>query len=491
VSTLPPASAICRERTHRRPGGPLLLSLLLPVALAGPPAPAPSAAPERVEYSDASEQLLAEQPFSVHARVVTLDNGLRVVVEHQDRTDQLAVHLHVGVGSRDEAPGEHGLAHLFEHLMYEGSRNAPGNAYDTLVTEAGGQNNAYTTHDETAYHAVVPSGALERMLFLESDRLGFLAEGITDKAVNNQIDVVLQEREQSYATVHGKDLDTLQQLLYPPEHPYHRPVIGTEADVRGFTVDTARAFHRRFYRPSNVVLVIVGPVEPDHVIERVKHWFSDVPDRSVTPRARPTELPHHATTQRGLLADNVDDFTVYLAWYGVPLGHPDEAALVVASYLLSDGRGTRIDRHYYRKGWVTDSDTRSWSSELDGEFFVSMSSDKPRVGRLERILRREVRGLIRRPPTPAELDRAKRRIRSTLLDRLEDPADRAEVLVDCVRLTDDPDCTARDWERVRQVSADDVVRALERLGEPSAMLLVAPSSQATDLDDDLEYVEPM
>ena len=434
-----------------------MLTLLL--ALSGTPA--------RADDSD---------PFAVDATVVTLDNGLRVVVERQDRTDTLAVHLHVGVGSRDEIDGQRGLAHLFEHLMFEGSAHARGNAYDELVTQAGGDNNAATNQDETTYYATVPSGALERMLFLESDRLGFLGAGITDEAVSNQIDVVLQEREQSYAAVHGQDLTVLELLLFPEDHPYHRQAIGTVQDVQGFTVDGARAFHRTWYVPGNAVLGLVGNIDPEHAIERARHWFSDVPAAPSPERAAPGSLPHHATTQRGALPGNVDDFTVYLGWYGAPLGDEHEAALVVASFLLSDGRGTRLDRHYYRKDWVTDSDAQHWASELDGEFIVALSSDKPRLARLERMAVREVQRLIDRPPTADELGRAKARIRSLLLRQLERPSDRAEALVDCVRLTGGTDCARQDWERVQAVTADDVVAALSELGEaPIASLWVVPS----------------
>lgn len=422
-----------------------------------------------------------------------MDNGLRVVIERQDRTDQLALHMHVGVGSRDEVEGQRGLAHLFEHLMYEGSRNAPGNAYDELVTGAGGDNNAFTTLDETAYHATVPSGALDRMLFLESDRLGFLRGGLTEEGVKNQIDVVLQERDQSYAALHGKDSDVLKQLLYPEGHPYHRPVIGTVDDIEGFTVDGARAFHERWYRPSNVVLGIVGRLDPEETLEKVKHWFSDVPAVPAEPRGQgQAVLPHHGAPVRGLLADYVDEYTAYLAWYGAPMNSEDEAALVVASFVLSNGRGTRLDRLYYKRGWVADTDARSRSSELDGYFVVSMASERPRFRRMERLATRALRGLVHKPATTDELDRAKTAIRSRLAAQLERPADRAEALVDCLRHTGSADCSAADWARVEAVTAEDIAAAIERMSPTAdATLWVAPSSDAVRFADQAPFVEPM
>lgn len=416
----------------------------------------------------------AATPFANDAVVVTLPSGMRVVLEEQHRTDNVALHLYVGVGSRDEGDGEHGAAHLFEHLMFEGSAHVPGNAYDSLLTAAGGENNAYTTVDETVYHSVFPAGALELALFLESDRLGFLVEGLTDEGLANQIDVVSRERAQGYAAPHGRDYDALYQLVYPAGHPYHIATIGTIADVEGFTTAGVSAFHERHYRLDNVILGLVGHFDADAVADRVRHWFSDVPKRIAVPRVEGPVAPR-VEPVHGYLEDNVDDVTVHLAWRGVPVGHDDEAALAVASFVLSDGRGTRLDELYFGRRDITDTNVRSWSGDIDGMFVASVSGDGKSPEWLARRVQRVVDGLVRKPPTADEVDRAKKRIRGLLLDQLDRPQDRVESMVDCVRWHGEPGCNLSEWERVRAVTGDDVVDAVQRLLEhPGVTLSVVP-----------------
>lgn len=422
----------------------------------------------------------ADDPFTVDPLVRTLPNGLRVVIERQDRTDSVAVHLHVAVGSRDETDGQRGMAHLFEHLMFEGSRNAPGNAYDELLTAAGGENNAFTSEDETSYQAVFPSGALERVLFLETDRLAFLGDGLTAEALENQKDVVLEERAQGYAAANGRDTDVLTRLLFPPGHPYHVPVIGSVAEVRAFDLQGVRAFHDRWYRPAHSVLAIVGNLEPATTMTRVEHWFSDVPVRPALDRPLPDVLPRRTEAAHGLLEDNVDDCTAYLAWVSPAEGTPGEMALLVAATILSDGRGTRLDRHYYGKGWIVESDANAWASELDGMFVVKVASSRKRLDSALRLMRREVEGLVRNPPTDAELKRARSRIRTWAVRSLEDPPSRAESMVDCLRLRGTVDCVASDWDRVRAVTAQDVRQAVsDLLAQPEVTLSVVPSGDAS------------
>ena len=209
----------------------------------------------------------AADPFEVHPTEVTLDNGLRVLLLPDLRTDTVALHLTFGVGSRDEASDEHGCAHLFEHLMFEGSAHVPRDQFDTWLSAGGGENNAFTDVDQTAYVMTFPSGALDLALFLESDRLGFLDAGLDPENLANQQQIVLQERAEGYAEPNGRDTDVLMRLLFPPDHPYHHPTIGTVAAIEGFDLDGVRAFWERHYRPNNAALVLVGRFDTDHALD--------------------------------------------------------------------------------------------------------------------------------------------------------------------------------------------------------------------------------
>lgn len=390
--------------------------------------------------------------------VHTLKNGLVVVLQEDHRTDTVALHLRYGVGSHDERDGEHGCAHLFEHLMFEGSRNVGMNKFDEWLTAAGGDNNAFTSDDQTAYHMTFPSGGTDLALFLESDRMGWLLDGVTQENLDNQRLIVLQERAEGYDSPNGRDWDALQTLLYPVGTAYHVPTIGTVGDVEGFKIEGVHAFWKAHYRPRNAVLVLVGNFRTDEMLPKVERWFGEVPDPGpAATRAVYEELPARAAD--GYLEDDVEQRTVYLAWPTVPLGHKDEPALDLLGQVLSGGRGTRYDDAlYYDKPLTSDAGAFHWSMDAQGLFIAYATPEKqPLVkisGRAEGVLA----DLIASPPTPEELDRARRQLRSGFLDGLEVLTDRAEWMADCYHLTGRPDCLADQWKRYEAVTSDDLVR---------------------------------
>ena len=405
---------------------------------------------------------LAETPPETTAQVHQLENGLTVILEEARRTDTVALHLHYGVGARDEQDGEQGCAHLFEHLMFEGSRSVPGNSFDSWLTTAGGSNNAWTSEDATAYHMTFPSGATDLALFIESDRMGFLRDGLTSENLTNQQSVVLQERAEGYDGPNGRDLDALNRLAFPEGHPYHIPIIGTIDDITGFELEGVRAFWERFYRPRNATLAIVGNFEHDAMLERIQHWFSDVPDAGPA-HPRVTEQPKTDwTAAAGMLEDSVEDYTVYLSWPTVPLDHPDAEALEILSWILNYGRGTRLDDAlYYNSNLASAVSATAWQSEIDGQFVISASTARPTLPRLVRKIERILDDLRRRPPAPEELEKAVRIIQNRFLDTFESPEDRAEFFVDCQRRFGTPNCASTVWDLYAKVTADDIRRVTE------------------------------
>ena len=405
----------------------------------------------------ASAPAEAADPFAPKLLVETLHNGLTVVVEEQHRTGDVAVHVQYRVGSMDEAQGQRGGAHLFEHLMFERSANVPQDMFDTWVTAAGGENNAWTDTDATAFHMRVPAGALDLALFLESDRMGFLDEALDWNNLRNQQDVVLQERAEGYAEPHGQDWDALQTLLYPEGHPYHVPVIGTVSDVRGFSKERARDFWGRNYAPENAVIVIVGHVDAEEAMARARHWFGDVPRREGPTGARGVELPPEQATD-GLLLAPVSDWSVYLAWPTPPRGHADEAALELLSYVLSYGRGTRLDEAiYYQRRFATYSNAWLDSGLLGGMFVMVGALPKAKSRKLEARMMGVLEDLVDNPPQDWELARARMAIESDLLDQMEAPETRAEWWADCWATVGKPDCLDEVWARYERVDVGDLV----------------------------------
>lgn len=405
---------------------------------------------------------LAGDPFARDVTVETLENGLVVIVSEDHRTDTVALHLTYGVGSRDELDGEFGCAHLFEHLMFEGSANVGNNMFDEWLTAAGGWNNAYTSDDVTAYHEAFPSGALDLALFLESDRMGFLEAGIDQKNLENQQGVVLQERAEGYAQPYGRDWDALSRLTYPEGHPYHHPVIGTVADIEGFEVDGVVDFWKRHYRSDNAVLAIVGAVETDDVLERVRWWFSDVPVREVPGEREVEPLSSSLTDRHGLLEDDVEERVLWMVWPGVPLGHADEPALDMLTNVLSYGQGTRLDDALYFKSSKASQVTAfAAMSERAGQVMVRVGSEKTPLAKLRKLVDKQVASIVKKPPTEAEVERARQGIRTGMLDNWERPEDVAGTLVDCYRQTGEANCLASQWARYEAVTSEDIVRVAQ------------------------------
>lgn len=401
----------------------------------------------------------AADPFETHASVHTLDNGLTVILEEDHRIDAVALNLMYGVGSRDELQGEKGFAHLFEHLMFEGSTNAPGTTFDESLEAAGAWNNAWTSEDNTAYHEVLPAGALDLALFLESDRMGFLDGGLDDENLDNQQLVVLQERAEGYADPHGRDWDSLTRLQFPEGHPYHIPVIGTVADIEGLELAMADSFWRRWYQPSNAVMALVGNIGEDPLAQ-VTHWFSDVPDTPVPERAQPWTGGYQPAD--GYITDAVDYRTLYISWATVPHGHPDEPALDILARVLSNGAGTRLDDAlYYDSNKAVFAGAWTSNGDVDGQFALVSGSPRTKPKKLEKLMEKALFDVVDNPPTDDELARARNSYRTQILDGLETYDGRAAIFVQCWLDFGDPNCARQAYAPYEAVTAEDVVRVIK------------------------------
>src|SRR5699024_1460929 len=228
----------------------------------------------------------------------TLDNGLRVVVSPDHTVPTVTLNLWVGVGSRHERAGRTGLAHLFEHLMFQGSANVAEGEHFSLLMEQGGTLNATTWFDRTNYFQTVPTGALELALWLEADRQGRLLDAVTQANLDNQRDVVKEEKRQRYDNQpYGTAIADLGSLVYPQGHPYHHPTIGSMADLEAATLSDVHDFYRQHYAPGNTVLTLVGDISTDDGFAAVARHFEALnntapqPQQTVTPLAPLTGAP--------------------------------------------------------------------------------------------------------------------------------------------------------------------------------------------------------
>src|SRR5919106_849855 len=232
-----------------------------------------------------------------------LDNGLRVVVHEDHRAPLACVNVWYHVGSKDERPGRTGFAHLFEHLMFEGSEHVPEGGFDQLLEAVGGSNNGSTSPDRTNYWTALPSHALPLALYLEADRMGGLLPAITQAQLDAQRDVVKNERRQSYENrPYGLASETLLAALYPPDHPYHWPVIGSMADLSAATLEDVQNFCRTYYTPSNATIAVAGDATTAQVRALVERYFADVPRGPTAPAVRPPAVD--LTAERRLVLED-------------------------------------------------------------------------------------------------------------------------------------------------------------------------------------------
>jgi zinc protease len=273
----------------------------------------------------------------------TLANGLDVIL-HEDHTLPIvAVNVWYHVGSKDERPGLTGFAHLFEHLMFEGSANHD-HGYFPPLQDAGAAVNGSTNADRTNYWEVVPTGALELALFLESDRMGFLLPALTEKKFTTQREVVINERRQNYENrPYGLAGIAMTTALYPADHPYHWPTIGYTPDLRQATLDDVRDFFARHYHPGNASIALAGDIDSAAALALVERYFGELPAGPAVPRVS-VPAGGLAGETRIVLEDRVDRPRLYLAWRTPALFEEGDAALDVAADVLAGGKTSRLYR---------------------------------------------------------------------------------------------------------------------------------------------------
>ncbi len=372
----------------------------------------------------------ASPTVSVPFERYTLPNGLTVILHEDHRRPSVTVNVWFRVGSSDEAKGHTGFAHLFEHLMFMGTAAVPNGSFDTIMEQAGGTNNATTSHDRTNYFETGPSNLLETFLFLESDRLAHLADDMTKAKVDLQRDVVKNERRQSYENrPYGMTNMLINERLFPAGHPYQHPVIGSHADLTAASVDDVKAFFRRYYVPANASLVIAGDFTPEAAKQLVAKYFAPLPRVEAPMRTVPAvvELTKPArVTQK----DAVQAERVVLAWLAPSQWSKGEPELDLLANLLGAGKSSRLV-----KALVLDQQLAS-SVEVEfealrgpGVFTITATAQAGHTAaEVEKALDVELQRLLDSPPTTDEVNRARALLEVDQLTRLEQTFARADLL---------------------------------------------------------------
>ena len=351
----------------------------------------------------------------------TLGNGLDVILHEDHSVPLVAVDAWYHVGSAREKPGRTGFAHLFEHIMFEGSGHVPEGDFDNWLEAAGGDNNGSTDNDRTNYWETVPSNAIELALFLESDRMGYLLDAMGPEKVNGQRDVVKNERRQSYENrPYGMAFLKLPEEMYPPTHPYHWPVIGSMEDLTAASYEDVVQFFKSYYGPNNTTLVVAGDIDPVETRRLVEKWFSDVPRGApVAPLAAPPAVL--AGEKRITLEDKVQLPQLFIAWHTPPYFHPGDEAMDVLARVLASGKNSRLYKRLVYDLQIAQDVSASQNSGALGSMFLVTATAREGHGlsEIEKVIGEELAKLESEPPAIRELERAVNQIESAFYGALE------------------------------------------------------------------------
>jgi zinc protease len=424
-----------------------------------------------------SSVLAQSAPLHVPYTADTLTNGLVLLVHEDHSVPIVTVNTLRRVGSGDEKPGRTGFAHLYEHLMFMGSEHAPYPVFDRYLEAAGADNNAYTNEDRTDYFEDGPSNALPLMVWLEADRTGWFLSTMDSAKVDLQRDVVKNERRQSVENQpYGLADETLLRSMYPANHPYSWPVIGSMADLSAASVEDVRHFFERFYAPNNTTIVVAGDVNRAEVRRLVAGYFEQIPRGPAVSRPDPPAFSL-ARDKATVLQDRVQLPRLYYMWHTVKRGHKDEAALKVLAYVLSGAKNTRLVKPLvYQEQLATEVNSNQGSKRLDGDFTIIVSG-RPNEGlpKLQRVVDRELGRLIAHGPTARELQQAKNSTEARFLGNLETVAGKAEALNVYLYDLGEADAFQLELNRLRAVTAGDVQRAAKAyLGSHKVILSIVP-----------------
>jgi predicted Zn-dependent peptidase len=423
-----------------------------------------------------------------------LDNGLRVVLSEDHLTPVAAVCLWYDVGSRHEVKGRTGLAHLFEHLMFQGSANVKGTDHFALVQGAGGSLNGTTSWERTNYFETMPAHQLELALWLEADRMGSLLVALDQKNLDNQRDVVKNERRQRYDNVpYGTAFEKIFALVYPEGHPYHHMPIGSMEDLEAASLEDARAFFRTYYAPNNAVLSVVGDIDPEETLAWIEKYFGSIQAYDGKPEPRDGSLPDTIGGQLREVVEEKVPARALMAAYRLPEdGTRACDAADVALTIIGGGESSRLynrlvrrDRTAVTAGFgllrLAGAPSLAW---LD----VKTSGDVE-VPVIEAAVDEELARFAEEGPTTEEMERAQAQLEREWLDRLGTVAGRADELCRFAVQFGDPKLAFTAVGRVLDVTAEEVreVAAARLRPDNRAVLVYEPlAADAIDENDENE-----
>ncbi len=433
-----------------------------------------------------------------------LPNGLTVILHEDHSVPSACVNLWYYVGAKDEKERRSGFAHMFEHLMFMGTERVPGSDFDNIMEAGGGFNNATTSQDRTNYYSLGPSELLPTLLWLDADRLEELGQEMTQEKLDKQRAVVRNERRQSYENQpYGKSALMVSELMYPGDHPYRIPVIGTHEDLEAATVDNVKSFFDSYYVPSNASLVVAGDFDPDEIKPKIEQWFGTLPRGSEVVRAdaKPVRLDK---LKRLTMTDDVQFAQVSFVYHSPALFAEGDAEMDLVASILSSGISSRLyQRLVYEEELATEVSAYQASQQLGSLFYIEVTA-RPGVelSTIEAAVDETVGKLVAAGPTEQELERQKAQIEYAAMSQLQSLLRKADRLNQYQFYFGEPNSFKRDIDRYRNATLAGVQTAAKQVLTPDARLILrvipeievpepSPRDGQPAIDDGSEFSPPL
>jgi zinc protease len=424
---------------------------------------------------------LGVAPPDLRVERTTLQNGLEVLFHEDHRTPIVTVDIWYHVGSKDEPQGRNGFAHLFEHMMFQGSKHVPEDTYFLNLERAGASDvNGYTTDDRTAYHETVPRNCLELALWLESDRMGFLLDHVDPTSFAGQLKVVKQERAENYENApYGLVDQYIRAALFPASHPYHRVTIGTTEDLDRASVDDVKAFFRTWYLPNNATLIVAGDVDRKTAMDLVTQYFGPIPG-GPPPRHVEAPAPQPKEETRLDIAAGVELPRVVISWITPPAYAPGDPELQVLAAVLAQGKTSRLYKRLVYDLQIAQSVSASQASmQLASTFEISATARPGHTAdELLKVIDEELAKVRAQGLSDDEVGRGTTGYFSSTVFSLESDGARAERFEEYDQMAHDPGFLPKDFQS-HVVSAPALANAA-RTWLPAGARVVALVTPAPD-----------